>query len=179
MLVECPQELRTSRLLLTRIQPADLNDLVAFYADREVTATLGGQRTSEWVAEYLYKQIDHWNENGFGYWTIRDLETGRFAGRGGLRFARIGERDEVEVGYGLLADFWGRGLATEVARESVRVGFENLFLPEVVSFTQPTNLASKRVMEKAGFRYDRDIVYANLPHVLYRLTAEDWRGIAP
>lgn len=176
MLVECPQELQTPRLRLTRIQPGDLADLVAFYADPQVTATLGGLRTADWVAEYLDRQIDHWDQNGFGFWTIRDLASGRFAGRGGLRFAKVDDREEVEVGYGLLADFWGRGLATEVADASVRVGFESLFLPELISFTQPTNAASRRVMEKAGFQYEREMIYADLPHVLYRLTADDWRA---
>ena len=36
--------------------------------------------------------------------------------------------------------------------------------------TLPTNEGSRRVMAKAGFTYDRDIVHWDLPHVLYRLT---------
>ena len=56
-------------------------------------------------------------------------------------------------------------------RESVRIGFTQLKLPELISFTQVTNLASRRVMEKAGFHYERDFTYANTPHVLYRQPA--------
>ena len=48
------------------------------------------------------------------------------------------------------------------------LGFAQLKLPELVSFTQTTNVASRRVMEKAGFRYERDFTYASTPHVLYR-----------
>ena len=87
------------------------------------------------------------------------------------RHVLVEGRDEVEVGYGFVPEYWGRGFATELARESVRVGFNELRLPNMVSFTLPTNLASRRVMEKAGFRYERDFIYANLTHVLYRQRA--------
>lgn len=168
-------KLETRRLLLTKLATADLDDLVRMYADPQVTATLGGVRTADWVAEYLKTQMAHWDEHGFGFWTVRDRLTGEFIGRGGLRYASIEGRREVEVGYGFRKECWGRGLATELAIESVRIGFTELQLSDVVSFTLTTNLASKRVMEKAGLRYERDIVYAGLPHVLYRQTTSQWQ----
>jgi RimJ/RimL family protein N-acetyltransferase len=117
-----------------------------------------------------------WERDGFGWWVARHRPDGRFVGRGGLRRIQIGGREEVELGYGLVADFWGRGLATELARASVRVGFEVMGLPDLVSFTLPTNHKSRRVMEKVGFRYERDGEHAGLPHVFYRLRREDWAG---
>ena len=84
--------------------------------------------------------------------------TGRFIGRGGLQRLPVDGREQIEVGYGLMSEFWGQGLATELAAESVRVAFEVLQLPELVCFTLPTNLASRRIMEKVGFRYERDFV---------------------
>jgi ribosomal-protein-alanine N-acetyltransferase len=105
-------------------------------------------------------------------WLAFERETERFAGRGGLHRVEIDGRDEIEVGYSFLPDFWGRGLATELARESIRVAFAELHLPEIVCFTLTTNRASQRVMQKAGFRYERDLLYVDLPHVLYRLRPE-------
>ena len=105
----------------------------------------------------------------------RDAATSRFVGRGGLRHTVVEGKPDVEVAYGLMPEFWGRGLATELARESVRVGFVDLQLADLVSFTLPTNRASQRVMEKAGFRYERDVIHADLPHVFYRLTEQQWR----
>ena len=166
-------KLETARLLLTRLCPDDLGDLVRMYADPQVMATLGGVRTAEWVAEYLKKQIAHWDAHGFGYWTVRDRLTGKFAGRGGVRHAMVEGRPEIEVGYGLTTEFWGKGYATELAIESVRVGFAELRLADLICFTLTTNVASRRVMEKAGFRYERDIVYADLPHLLYRQRKPD------
>ncbi len=56
----------------------------------------------------------------------------------------------------------------------MRVAFTELHLPEIVCFTLPTNRASQRVMQKAGFRYERDLIYKDLPHVIYRLHASAW-----
>ena len=80
---------------------------------------------------------------------------------------------EVEVGYLGARLHWGRGIATAMARMSLEVGFGELGLQRIVSFTLPYNLRSRRVMEKAGLRYERDIVHAGMPHVLYAVTPGD------
>jgi RimJ/RimL family protein N-acetyltransferase len=66
-------------------------------------------------------------------------------------------------------------LATEIAKVSLHIGFERLRLTDIVCFTLTTNMASQRVMQKAGFTYERDILHANWPHVLYRMTAGSWK----
>lgn len=83
---------------------------------------------------------------------------------------------EVEVGYAVRASHWGRGIATAIARASLDAGFGELGLQRIVSFTLPFNLRSRRVMEKAGLRYERDIVHAGMPHVLYSVTPGDRPG---
>jgi ribosomal-protein-alanine N-acetyltransferase len=162
-------EVQTPRLLLHRLTAADLDDLTRMHLDPRVMATLGGVRSPEQTREWLAQRLEHWRQYGFGLWLVRERETGRFAGRGGLQHVEIDGRDEIEVGYCFLPDFWGRGLATELARASIRAAFAVLNLPEIVCFTLTTNHASQRVMQKAGFRYERDFVYKDLPHVLYRL----------
>ena len=167
-------ECRTARLRLTRLRVTDLDDLTRMHGDPHVMATLGGLRSAEETARFLAEQLTHWDEHGFGFWVIRDPTTGRFAGRGGLRHLLVSDRPEVEVAYALMPECWGRGLATELARESVRVGFTVLRRPDLVCLTQPANHASRRVMEKAGFRDHRALTHAGLPHVLYRQTAAAW-----
>ena len=139
------------------------------YQNDEVTATLGGKRTAEQVREYLDDQLVHFARHGYGFWMFHSKADGRFVGRGGLRNMFVGGNDEIEVGYALMPEFWRQGLATEIAQASVQIGFAKLELPELVSFTLPTNIASRRVMEKVGFVFERDIVFKELPHVLYRL----------
>ena len=158
---------QTGRLAATRLVESDLPDLVRMHADEKVMATLGGVRSEERTRQFLRTNLAHWDEHGFGIWMFRDPVT--FVGRGGIRHVHIGGRDEVELAYAVMPDFWARGLATEMACALVRVGFEQLALRELVAFTITSNQASRRVMEKAGFAFERELVHAGVPHVLYRL----------
>ena len=171
---EFPETVTTGRLELSRIRADKLPDYLAFYQDEKVTATLGGVRSEERVRKWLDWQLKHWREHAFGWWTMRERATGKFIGRGGIQRAEVEGKDEVELGYGLVPNYWGQGLAAEMSREALRLGFEVLGLKSIVSFTLPTNHPSRRVMEKAGMNYERDIVWADLPHVLYRVRRSEW-----
>jgi RimJ/RimL family protein N-acetyltransferase len=161
-------EIRTARLSLRRMQPSDYDAFIQMHQDPRVMATLGGVHRPDESTPWFDRIVGEWARLGYSWWAIYELASGHFAGRGGLRRVIVEGCDEVEVGYGFLSEFWGRGYATELARESVRLGFAELNLPELVSFTLKTNVASRRVMEKAGFHYERDFIYADTPHVLYR-----------
>ncbi len=165
-------EVRTRRLEGKRLRPDHFELLCALYQDPRVMATLGGLRSPGETREILEKGLQHWERYGFGFWIFRDRTSGVFVGRGGLRRVNLEGVTETEVAYALSANHWGRGLATEMAEVSVEIAFRRLNLTDVVSFTLPTNRASRRVMDKVGFRYERNIVHVDLPHVLYRLTAQ-------
>jgi RimJ/RimL family protein N-acetyltransferase len=169
---------RTPRLLLQRMTLRDLPDIARMQADAETMATLGGVRDAAQSRRMLEDWVAHWDAHGFGLWIARDAATNEFAGRGGLQHTVVGGRPEIEVAYGFLPAFWGRGLASELAEASVRAGFEELRLADLVCFTLTTNRASQRVMEKAGFVFEGNVEHANLPHVLYRLRAAQWRDRA-
>jgi [ribosomal protein S5]-alanine N-acetyltransferase len=159
----------TPRLRGERIGPEHQDALAALHGDPRVGATLGGTRTPEQVADTIVRHGQIWAENGFGYWLFRDRESGEPVGRGGLSRAHVDGADEVEVGWAIMPERWGRGYATELGGAAVEVAFGVLGLADVVAFTLPHNAASRRVMEKLGFSYEREIVWADLPHVLYRL----------
>jgi RimJ/RimL family protein N-acetyltransferase len=171
-----PEQVETRRLLLGRPTEADLPDLTALLTDPRVMATLGGLRTPEELEARHRRLFADWERDGFGLWVARRRPDRRFVGRGGVRRVQVGGREEVEVSYALAVEFWGQGLATELAREGVRAAFEVLGLPDLVCFTLPTNARSRRVMQKAGFRYERDVEHAGLPHVLCRLRRQEWGG---
>ncbi|MDP9375059.1 MAG: GNAT family N-acetyltransferase [Chloroflexota bacterium] len=177
------EKLHTDHLIAERPRAEDFGALSRMHRDRRVMATLapaghpaGGILTEEETWQFLRRNLDHWGRHGYGLWMWCDRADGRFVGRGGLRGTHVGGNDEVELGYALMPEYWGRGLATELARASLTVGFEHLGLPDLVCFTLTTNRASQRVMEKAGFSYEREIVHAGLPHVLYHLTAAEWEN---
>ena len=173
MSMESPEigSFRTRRMNAERLRAAHFEELCGLYADERVMATLGGVRTPDATRIYLEAVIQHWENHGFGFWIFYDIATGELVGRGGLRRLEIEGTREVEVAYAVVAERWGQGLATEMAEAAVDAAFRRLKLASVVAFTLPSNKASRGVMEKVGFSYERDIVYADLPHVLYRLTA--------
>jgi ribosomal-protein-alanine N-acetyltransferase len=146
MTIPYPESLQTHRLSLSRVTEEDFPELLVMHQDPRVMATLGGLRPLTELQARHQRNVEHWREHGFGAWVARSLSDGRFVGRGGLRRVVIDGKEEVEVGYGLVPEFWGQGLATELAVASVRAGFEVLQLPEIVSFTLPTNKKSRRVM---------------------------------
>lgn len=164
---------RTTRLALERLSPGHLDELCRLHGDARVMATLGGVRSEEATRRWLEVELEHWERHGFGIWVARLRGDGRFAGRGGLRHTHIGDRDEVELAYAVAADHWGEGLAPELAETALALGFEGLGLADVVCFTEPANRASLRVMEKAGFRFEREVERDGYRLRLHRLTAAE------
>jgi RimJ/RimL family protein N-acetyltransferase len=116
----------------------------------------------------LEDKRDHWERHGFGLWLLRDCGSGELVGRGGLQFTDAIGGFAVEAAWAITPARWGQGLATELARASVEVAFGPLDVQELIAIALPDNHASRRVMEKAGFAYDRDIEHVGLAHVLYR-----------
>lgn len=163
------ERIETPRLVGEPFQERHLELLVGFLGDQRVVATLGGMRAEPERRERLIRQLAHWDEHGFGDWIFSDRNAGAFVGRAGLRRVVIEGVDEVEVAYALVPERWGQGLATEMAGAALRFGFDEVGLDEIVAFALTDNLASRRVMEKAGFTYERDFEHAGRPHVLYRI----------
>jgi [ribosomal protein S5]-alanine N-acetyltransferase len=165
------ERLETARLIYERQRPEHAEELFVLLRDPRVARTLtptGHPPTEAEVIDGLRAKIDHWDRHGFGLWLLRDRATGEMVGRGGLQHTWVGGAGEIEVGWAIVPERWGQGLATELALTSVEVAFNDLGLREIVAFTLPDNLASRRVMEKAGFAYDREVAHVGLPHVLYR-----------
>jgi ribosomal-protein-alanine N-acetyltransferase len=166
------EAIETARLRGERIRPEHEADVVRMEQDPRVFPTLWGRPQPPTVAdvrEGLDRQRDHWERHGFGVWLLRDRGGSAMAGRGGLQYTTVSGELEVEVVWAIVADRWNEGLATELAHAAVHTAFTELGLPGLVGVTLPHNGGSRRVMEKAGFAYERDVVHADLPHVLYRL----------
>jgi ribosomal-protein-alanine N-acetyltransferase len=166
----------TDRLGAERPRDDHLGDLCRMHQDPRVMATLGGLRSEEETRQFHLRNLDHWERHGYGIWMFQDRADRRFAGRGGLRRILVEGAQEVELAYGFMPEFWGRGLATEMARAILALAIGRLGLDELVCLALPTNLASRRVMEKAGFLYRREVIHAGLPHALYRTRSSVSRG---
>ena len=163
-----PAILETPRLRGEPIAPEHQAGLLAILGDPRVGATLGGVASAADVHAQIARLAAHWEEHGFGWYAFRDRETGAIVARGGPKTAHVGGHEEVEIGWTVAPERWGEGIATELGAASIELAFGPLGLVDVVSFTLPDNVASRRVMEKLGFAFERDVLHAGLPHVLYR-----------
>lgn len=128
----------------------DVHEVVL--GDPEVTWD-GRARSPEEARTALEAKIRHVHENGFGMMAAIDRANGEFLGYAGLQ--RFEDDRQIELGYYFGRRAWGRGIATEVARAFMEHAFGALQLEEVVAVVRPDNHASKRVLEKAGLRYER------------------------
>jgi RimJ/RimL family protein N-acetyltransferase len=178
-------EIRTERLLLRRWRPEDRAPFAALNADPRVMEHFPALLSREESAAAALRMEAHFERHGFGLWAVQIDGVAPFAGFLGLSTPRFEAKFTpcFEIGWRLAAETWGRGFATEGARAAVSFGFQTLGLLEIVSFTVPANLRSRRVMEKLGMTRDpsEDFDHPLLPaehrlsrHVLYRLKREEW-----
>ncbi len=170
----------TARLLAEQLTSAHWLDLRRMDQDADMMAMLGGPRDEAGTRHYLESNLAHWTKYGFGLWILREAGSGTVAGRACVRHLTIEGGDEIEVGYGFFPEFWGRGLATEVAQACVELGLIRLRWPSVVGITLPANLGSQRVLRKAGLAYEREFDHAGIPHLLFRKSGDGFSaGRAP
>ena len=165
-------ERRTARLVLRRMRAADLPDLYRMHDDPRVMATLGGLRDVEETQSYRAARAPSLDASRLRLLDrARSRAAGRFWGVAACSARALAANQMSKWGMRSCPSAGGAGLATELATESVRVGFEVLGLPDLVCFALPTNAASLRVMEKLGFRPESEVTVRGLPHVFCRLRA--------
>lgn len=171
----------TPRLLLRRWVAADLEPFAAMNADPRVMEffpKLLDRDESDAVAARIRT---HFDEKGFGLWAVEVPGVAPFAGFIGLQVPRFEAHFTpcVEIAWRLAVPFWGHGYATEGATAALRLAFDVLHLPEVVSLTAVINERSWRVMERLGMArtpaddFDHPLVpegHRLRRHVLYRRT---------
>ena len=175
------QTYETERVRLRDWLEADLVPFAAMNADPEVTEFLPGPMTRAESDGFVDRIRTQFQERGFGLFAAEERESGEFMGFVGLAVPSFEASFTpcVEVGWRLARAHWGKGYATEAAREVLRIGFAIHGLSEIVSFTVPQNVRSQAVMQKLGMRHDPtdDFEHPRLPkghrlrsHVLYRMS---------
>jgi RimJ/RimL family protein N-acetyltransferase len=151
--------LETDRLVLRRFTAADADDLVDLDADPDVMRFItGGIPTSreEIQNEVLPAFLAYYQRyEGYGFWAAVQKATGEFLGWFHFRPRPDAAPGEVELGYRLRKSAWGRGYATEGSRALIRRGFTVSGVQRVTAEAMAVNLASRRVMEKAGLKLVR------------------------
>ncbi|HKP88934.1 MAG TPA: GNAT family N-acetyltransferase [Thermoleophilaceae bacterium] len=156
--MQFPERAETERLVLRRPRPADREAWLRVWADpavwRSLRPDLGREPDLDFAGGRFEHHLGHWERYGFGLWLAEDRETGTVAGWCGpshpLFVPQLAE--EVEVGWSLRRQFWGRGLAFEAAETAVSTAFAHLDVERLIALVDATNERSQRVASRLGMR---------------------------
>lgn len=150
--------LETKRLILRHLIMEDLADLFALYSDPEIRQYFpeGVLNLEETKEELEWHMNGHPKYPELGLWATIHKETGKFIGRCGLLPWTIDGQHEVEVAYTISREFWGQGLGTEAAQAILNYAFEKLNLSRLICLIDAENIASQKVAEKIGMRYEKE-----------------------
>lgn len=146
----------TERLLLREWTIDDAEAAFAIYGDPEVTRYLGSTSEPDPSLEYRRERMPamiarYAGHPGYGIWAMERKENGDVIGAAGL--VPLEDGPDVEIAYTLRRNAWGKGYATEVAIGTVAYGFTALGLNRLVGVAFPANVASHKVLLKAGMRH--------------------------
>jgi ribosomal-protein-alanine N-acetyltransferase len=118
--------------------------------------------------------VAYFQKNGTGLWAVYPRGEDTLIGFCGYWFFH--DPPQLELLYGIATSHWGTGLATEAAKRMIKYGFEVLSFDRIVASTDAPNLASVRVMEKAGMSFDRQETTNGLDTIYYAITKEAFCG---
>jgi [ribosomal protein S5]-alanine N-acetyltransferase len=161
----------TDRLGFSHWRENDLPLAMHLWGDPKVSSLIGGPFTPAEVRARLSREIELMSAYAVQYWLIFLLQSGEIAGCAGLRPYRY-EEQIFEMGVHLRPQNWGQGLAQEAGRAVIVFAFEVLGLKALFAGHHPANTASRRLIEKLGFRFTHEELYppTGLNHPSYLLT---------
>jgi len=165
--------IETERLVLRRWESGDVDQLAHIHGDPVVAQWLGAL-TQDDAARTIERYERHWDAHGFGRFAVEDRVTGRLVGRVGIMRQPVWNEtpEQDEVGWVIASERWGVGLATEAAHAAIADVFERIELTRVLSWTEPGNAASLRVMAKLGLARGGMVEWKGSEHVWCSLTTE-------
>ena len=170
--------IETDTLIIRELEVSDAEGLFDLDSDPEVHEFLGKNpiKTIDEAHEaigYIRKQYIN---NGIGRWAIIDKKTNDFIGWTGLKYEK-GLRKEFnyyDLGYRLRKKYWGHGIATETATESLKYGFERLNLKAIGAAAEVNHIASNKILKKIGLKFIETFDYEGVTHNWYNLSKTDW-----
>lgn len=166
--------LETERLLHRKFTLDDLPKLIELRSDPEVNKYLGGTRLQnpEAIAKRLQVYIDCYDKFGFGVTAMIWKESGEMIGWSGLM--PLEDTGEIEVGYGMIREFWGKGIGYETALGWLDYGFNKAGLERIVAVAQPENAGSWRIMEKCGMHYEKTEPHYGIECLFYAISKDEF-----
>jgi ribosomal-protein-alanine N-acetyltransferase len=167
-------EVKTNRLILRAFTLEDVDPLHRILNDGDILQYFPNPDTPspKKVKTFIENQISHWSKYGYGWWAVEPINWHELIGWCGLRY--LEETDETEVAYLLGRNYWRQGLATEAARASLKFGFYESKLNQVIALVHPENIASQRVLTKLGMLFKERCKYFDMNCLKYKINNSDF-----
>lgn len=166
--------LETPRLLIRPMTLDDATDLHEVYSDAETMQFLTAElpRTLDETLEWMVPKIEQQRRDGISLWSAVLRSSGKVVGDCGLQWADD-EHSVMELGFRLNRAFWSRGLGREAASACIAAGIEQLRQRRLVSGTDVSNVRARRLLERLGMRYLREVDWFGRTMAEYELNARD------
>lgn len=161
-------ELETERLILRKIRYEDIDDIHTYASNPEVSKYVfwGAHETRTATEDYVKMIIALYEDGKIAPWGIHYKEDNKLIGTVDFVSWQT-QHKTAEIGYALSKDYWGRGIATEAAKELIRFGMHEMDLVRIQAKSLVANVGSERVMEKAGMTFEgilRKFIYVKGAH---------------
>ncbi len=149
--------LETERLWLCAWESDDLAAARPIFTDPDVMRYINGgkPRSDDEIRKSIARQQNHLRSLGFCLWKLIQKSDGRLIGDCGLQPLELDGVSEIEIGWRLAKEYWGRGFATDAALVALHHAVEYARLERVIAIAMPENRASLHIMEKLGMAYER------------------------
>ena len=142
----------TERLFLRRLKDYDVDEIFKMRSDEEIMRFIREPQTQKSESEIWIEMISsRWEKEKIGFCGVIEKASKDFVGWCGLW--KLKETNEIEVGYAMKKDFWGKGYATEAAKRMLEYGFGELDFERIVAVASPENDASQNVMKRLEMDY--------------------------
>jgi [ribosomal protein S5]-alanine N-acetyltransferase len=158
----------TSRMKFTRLDESDLDFLLEYHSCPELTKYLPLEKPypKEKVVNYLANRIKHWINHNFGTYLLTSKETNEKIGYSGLEY--VGETNYIDIRFGIIKEYWGKGLATEAAKTCINNGFDKHHLNIIYGAAVSNNIGSITTLKKIGMKQTNKVdFYGNVVDYLY------------
>lgn len=151
--------------MVRQFHAPDAAAMEGVFCDEEVMAFGIGAQTRQWVRDWLSGCLVDYQKLGFGLWAVVEKRRRETIGYCGLAyFADVCGQPEIEIGYRLTRPSWGNGYATEAVLNVRDYAFDTLCIKRLIALIDPGNVRSVRVAEKAGLRYENEVMFEGYDH---------------
>jgi ribosomal-protein-alanine N-acetyltransferase len=168
--------LETELLILRKHVPGDADALEAVLGDPVAMEFYPAALDRRGVEEWITRNVERYARDGFGKWAMVVKSSGEVGGSCGCALQEVEGRSEIEVGYNVRRDLWGKGYGTEAARACTDYAFAKLGAGRVISMIRPENLRSIRVAEKNGMVRVKTIFWRGYDHCIYATSVDVWHA---